>query len=59
MNIIKKFVILVLFITLYSCAVTIEKKSDEEEKLYFTSKGFALIYDKKLFNLLCISLSDI
>ena len=49
MNIIKKFVILVLFITLYSCAVTIEKKSDEEEKLYFTSKGFALIYDKKLF----------
>ncbi len=49
MNIIKKFVILVLFITLYSCAVTIEKKSDQEEKLYFTSKGFALIYDKKLF----------
>ena len=49
MNIIKKFVILVLFITLYSCAVTIEKKSDKEEKLYFTSKGFALIYDKKLF----------
>ncbi len=49
MNLNKIISISICFITLYSCAdYNYNKRSQEEEKQYYSSRGFALIYDDAL-----------
>ena len=48
---IKKFSIIVILLLSYSCAdYKTQKTSKDEVKQYFTSFGFALIYDEKLYS---------
>ena len=49
MNLNKIILIFICFITLYSCAdYNYNKKTQKEEKQYYSSRGFALIYDDAL-----------
>ena len=49
MNLNKIILISICFITLYSCAdYNYNKKTQKEEKQYYSSRGFALIYDDAL-----------
>ena len=48
----KNKIFLLIFITasLFSCAeYSVNKTKDKKEKIYFSSSGFALIYDEKYF----------
>ena len=51
MKLFNKIVIFYLFFLLYSCAdYKVTKKSTKLEKKFFSSSGFALIYDENLYN---------
>ena len=51
MNLIKKIVLICLIISLNGCAdYKIEKSKRIKEKKYYTSTGFALIYNDNLFD---------
>ena len=50
MNFIKIVFISFLFIIMYSCAeFKINTQNKTKEKIYYSSSGFALIYEEKLF----------
>ena len=51
MKLTKIIITLTFILLIYSCAnYDASKKSQKEEKLYYSSTGFALIYDDDLFN---------
>ena len=50
MNILKIFLTTVFFVLIFSCAeYKTTKKIDKPQRQYFSSKGFALIYEKSLY----------
>ena len=50
MNLLKKVVLLIFIIVLSSCAeYKIDKLSQKKEKQFYSSKGFALIYEDNLY----------
>ena len=50
MNLNRFILIIVFFLFAYSCAdYNINKKSTYIEKKYFSSRGFALVYDENLY----------
>ena len=50
MNLRRIALILICYITLYSCAdYKINKVSQKEERKYYSSSGFALVYEDELY----------